>query len=82
MSGASDWFKGSTNNYGFGALVLRDTCTKTYRLSSKESGRLRGAVTTPRQQLILASMVVVRWSSDIDVIFIIFRVLCNSDEHL
>jgi hypothetical protein len=41
MLEVSNGFKGSIGvNFGSGALVVKDTCTKAFRLSSTMSGRL------------------------------------------
>jgi hypothetical protein len=47
-----------------------------------QADSVRGAVTAARQRLILAPAVVIRWSRNLVVIFIIFEILCTSGEVL
>jgi hypothetical protein len=47
-----------------------------------QAGSGRGATTAMRRRLVLAAVVVVRWSQNLDVIFIIFEMFCTSDQLL
>jgi hypothetical protein len=61
------------------ALVLRGTCTKTSRLPSTMSGHSgMDAATAARRRLAPAALVVVRWSKNLIVIFIMFELPCIS----
>jgi hypothetical protein len=60
-----------TTNYGFRALVLGGMCMKTTIMNN-----------ATMCQLTLAVVVVVRWSKDHDVVFIMFRVLSTFCEPL
>ena len=65
------------------ALVLMDTCTKTSRLSSQGqavSGRVVGTV--DHWQLVLVAIVVIRWSQNLKIFFIMLEVLRTSGELL
>jgi hypothetical protein len=60
-------------DFGFGALVLRGMCTKTsdcHQQCQADSGI--EAATMARRRLAPAAVVVVRWSKDLNVIFIMF----------
>ena len=78
----SDQFKGSmatTSSLGRWSLWTRarrlPDCHQQWQC------RLRnGAATAARRRLALAAIVVVRWSKDLDVNFIMFRILCTSYE--
>jgi hypothetical protein len=41
-----------------------------------------GAVTSARRWLVLAATMIVWWSMNLDIIFIIFEVICTSSESL
>lgn len=74
---------------GSRTLVLRDTCTKTtsrllfpdcHRQGQAGSGV--GTATATHWRLVLAAVMIVRLSMDVDVIFIMFWVFCTSSESL
>jgi hypothetical protein len=68
---ASDRFKGSTTTISaLGRWSLGGTCTKTFRLSSTMSGRLWYG--NGDSGMLPAVLVVVRWSKDVNIIFIMF----------
>ena len=74
MSGVSDLFNGSTID----KLILR---ARARRLSGchrqGQAGSGMGAATAAHRWLVLAAPMVIRWSMDLDVIFIMFEVLCT-----
>ena len=82
VSGVSNLFKGSTattaapGRWSLGARAQR--LPSCHRQGQASSGR--GAATAARRRLVLATIVVVRWSWNLDVIFIMFEVFCTSDE--
>jgi hypothetical protein len=68
------------DDFGFGALVFSSMCMKTSRLSSTTSDRSgKGVAIVVRWWLALAAGGV-RWSKDLIVIFIMFKLLCTSCE--
>ena len=78
----SDQFKGSmatTSSLGRWSLGARarrlPDCHQQWH-----AGSGNGAATAARRRLALAAVVFVRWSKDLDVIFIMFRILCTSYE--
>ena len=46
----------------------------------REAGSGRGATTAARRRLALAAVVIVRWSKNLDVIFIMFEMFCTTFE--
>lgn len=48
----------------------------------QRAGSGKGAATAAHRRLARTAVVVVRWSWNLDVIFIMFEMLCNSDKIL
>jgi hypothetical protein len=69
-------FKG--DDFGFGVLVLRSRARRfpdCHQQRQADSGKR--AVIAARQRLTLAVVVVVRWSKDLNAIFIMFGLPCT-----
>lgn len=84
VSNSSYRFKDSTatiaapGRWSLGARVRRfPSCHQ-----QGQAGSDMGVATTARRRLVVAAVMVVRWSTDLDVIFIMFEVFCTSGESL
>ena len=80
----SDQFKSSTvttsalGRWSLGAHARRISGCHQQRLADSNTG----AAIAARRRLALAAVVVIRWSKNLDVIFIMFGVFCTSCELL